>query len=60
MYYLTIETKHNVIHLIVDDVTSEDVQEILEQPWVISYTCEANVKNKEQYKKLVRIKEKQE
>ena len=35
MYKITIKTKYNVINLEVEDYTSPEVQEILEQPYII-------------------------
>lgn len=36
MYELTIVTKYNTITLQVEDYTSEEVQEIISQPYVVS------------------------
>lgn len=38
MYELEIKTKYNTIHLIVEDLEDEKVQEILKQPYVIEAT----------------------
>lgn len=38
MYELEIETKYNTIHLIVEDLESEEVKEIISQPYVIEAT----------------------
>jgi len=40
MYELTIVTKYNVIKLQVEDYASEEVQEIISQPYVISVDME--------------------
>lgn len=36
MYKLTIVTKYNTIEFAVDDYNSPEVQEILEQPYIVS------------------------
>ena len=35
MYELTIKTKYNTINIVVEDIEDEQVQEILNQPYVI-------------------------
>ena len=35
MYKITIKTKYNVINLEVEDYTTPEVQEILEQPYIL-------------------------
>ena len=52
MYYLTIETTYNTVCLIVRDL--EEAEDILKQPWVISYTYEYKELNKGKYKRLVK------
>jgi len=52
MYFLTIETKYNTICLIVKEL--EEAEDILKQPWVISYKCEYKVLDKTKYKRLVK------
>lgn len=37
MYELIITTKYNIIHLNEDNFTNEQIQEILEQPYVIKF-----------------------
>lgn len=36
MYELIIKTTYNIIHLIVDDYTTPEIQEILNQPYVLN------------------------
>jgi hypothetical protein len=40
MYKITIKTKYNVINLEVEDYTTPEVQEILEQPYIIEVRIE--------------------
>ena len=40
MYKLIIKTKYNVINLVVEDVNSPEVKEILEQPYIIEFYME--------------------
>lgn len=40
MYKLTIKTKYNVITLEVEDYNTPEVQEILEQPYVVEFKIE--------------------
>ena len=40
MYKLTIKTKYNVITLEVEDYNTPEVQEILEQPYVVEVKIE--------------------
>lgn len=50
MYHLTIKTKYNIINLDVEDYTTPEVQEILEQPYIIETRMEkvkAKVRKKE-------------
>lgn len=59
MYKLTIETPYNTIYLLVDDENSEEIEEILSQPWVKSVKKEQSVINdgrNEGFKRLVRRK----
>lgn len=52
MYRLTIKTKYNTIKLDVEDYTTPEVQEILEQPYIV----EIQIDNLDKNKKLVRRK----
>ena len=45
MYDLIIYTKHNTINLVIDDYNSPEVQEILEQPYIIGVEIH-KIKNK--------------
>ena len=59
MYKLTIETPYNTIYLLVDDEDSEEIEEILSQPWVKSVKkeqCMVNDGRNEGFKRLVRRK----
>lgn len=38
MYELEIKTKYNTINIVVEDLESEEVKEILKQPYVIEAT----------------------
>lgn len=40
MYHITIKTKYNIINLEVEDYTTPEVQEILEQPYIIEVRIE--------------------
>ena len=56
MYKLTIETPYNTIYLLVDDENSEEIEEILSQPWVKSVKKEQSMVNdgrNEGFKRLV-------
>lgn len=56
MYILRIKTKYNVINLKVDDINSPEVQEILDQPYVLEVYIETDEHYKEEEelcKKLV-------
>ena len=62
MYKIKIKTTHNVIELIVDDYFSEEVQEIINQPYVeeVYLRC-IDYEDKNDYKdvkKLVKEKRK--
>ena len=59
MYKLTITTKYNIIELNVEDYTTPEVQEILQQPYVVVVEMEKtdakenqNVKPKKKTKHL--------
>lgn len=51
MYELIIETKYNTIRLLIDDYNSPEVQEILEQPYIISVEIHKIKKNAKKLKK---------
>lgn len=36
MYNVTIVTKYNTIHLVVEDIYSDEFKELLEQPYIVS------------------------
>lgn len=48
MYKVRIKTKYNIIELIVDDVNSPEMKELLNQPYVI----EVYIETTEHYKTL--------
>ena len=53
MYKLTIKTKYNIITLEVEDYNTPEVQEILEQPYVIEVEIEKiNLEKKHSGKSL--------
>ena len=55
MYQITIKTKYNVINLQVEDYTSPEVQEILEQPYVEEIRIENITKDRsEKTRKLTK------
>ena len=56
MYKIKIKTTHNIIELIVDDYFSEDVQEIINQPYVeeVYLRC-IDYENIEDYKDVKRL-----
>ena len=56
MYKIKIKTKHNVIEFIVDEYLSEEVQEIINQPYVeeVYLRC-IDYENKEDYKGVKRL-----
>jgi hypothetical protein len=56
MYKIKIKTTHNVIELIVDDYFSEEVQEIINQPYVeeVYLRC-IDYENKNDYKDVKRL-----
>lgn len=51
MYKLTIKTKYNTITLEVEDYAAPEVQEVLEQPYVIEVKIEKIEKKEKQYGK---------
>ena len=56
MYYLKIKTKFNELELIVDDYHAEEVQEILNQPYIEDvYLCSINEDKKENYSKVKKL-----
>lgn len=56
MYYLKIKTKFNELELIVDDYHDEEVQEILNQPYIEDvYLCSINEDKKENYSKVKKL-----
>ena len=60
MYYLKIKTKFNNLELIVDNYHDEEVQEILNQPYIEAvYLCniyEDKMENYSKVKKLIKQK----
>lgn len=50
MYEITIVTKHNTIHLKREEYDSPEMQEILSQPYIISYEIK-KIGEKENVKK---------
>ena len=56
MYKIKIKTKHNVIEFIADEYLSEEVQEIINQPYVeeVYLRC-IDYENKEDYKGVKRL-----
>lgn len=56
MYKIKIKTTHNVIELIVEDYFSEEVQEIINQPYVqeVYLRC-IDYENKNDYKDVKRL-----
>lgn len=60
MYYLKIKTKFNNLELIVDNYHDEEVQEILNQPYIEDvYLCniyEDKMENYSKVKKLIKQK----
>ena len=56
MYYLKIKTKFNELELIVDDYHDEEVQEILNQPYIEDvYLCNIDEDKKENYSKVKKL-----
>ena len=56
MYYLKIKTKFNELELIVDDYHNEEVQEILNQPYIEDvYLCNIDEDKKENYSKVKKL-----
>lgn len=56
MYKLYIKTKFNEINLIIDNITDEEVQEILNQPYVEFFKKEEYLQEeKNKAKKLTKI-----
>ena len=56
MYYLKIKTKFNNLELIVDDYHNEEVQEILNQPYIEDvYLCNIDEDKKENYSKVKKL-----
>ena len=51
MYQVTIKTKYNVINLEVEDYNTPEIQEILEQPYIIEVRIENLNKAKKRVKK---------
>ena len=50
MYKITIKTKYNVINLEVEDYNTPEIQEILEQPYILEIKIE-NLEKKKVRKK---------
>lgn len=56
MYYLKIKTKFNELELIIDDYHDEEVQEILNQPYIEDvYLCSISEDKKENYSKVKKL-----
>ena len=56
MYYLKIKTKFNELELIVDDYHNEEVQEILNQPYIEDvYLCNIAEDKRENYSKVKKL-----
>lgn len=56
MYYLKIKTKFNKLELIIDDYHDEEVQEILNQPYIEDvYLCNIDEDKKENYSKVKKL-----
>ena len=56
MYYLKIKTKFNNLELIVDDYHDEEVQDILNQPYIEDiYLCNIDEDKKENYSKVKKL-----
>ena len=56
MYYLKIKTKLNNLELIVDDYHDEEVQDILNQPYIEDvYLCNIDEDKKENYSKVKKL-----
>ena len=56
MYYLKIKTKFNELELIVDDYHDEEVQDILNQPYIEDvYLCNIDEDKKENYSKVKKL-----
>lgn len=56
MYYLKIKTKFNKLELIIDNYHDEEVQEILNQPYIEDvYLCNIDEDKKENYSKVKKL-----
>ena len=56
MYYLKIKTKFNKLELIVDNYHDEEVQDILNQPYIEDvYLCNIDEDKKENYSKVKKL-----
>lgn len=56
MYYLKIKTKFNNLELIVDDYHDEEVQDILNQPYIEDvYLCNIDEDKRENYSKVKKL-----
>ena len=56
MYYLKIKTKFNNLELIVDDYHDEEVQDILNQPYIEDvYLCNIDKDKRENYSKVKKL-----
>lgn len=56
MYYLKIKTKFNNLELIVDNYHDEEVQDILNQPYIEDvYLCNIDEDKKENYSKVKKL-----
>lgn len=56
MYYLKIKTKFNNLELIVDNYHDEEVQDILNQPYIEDvYLCNIDEDKRENYSKVKKL-----
>ena len=56
MYYLKIKTKFNNLELIVDNYHDEEVQDILNQPYIENvYLCNIDEDKRENYSKVKKL-----
>ena len=56
MYKVRIKTKYNIIELIVDDVNSPEMKEILNQPYVVEVYIETTEHYKDNSKVLKNVR----
>ncbi len=55
MYKLKITTKYNTINLVIEDFNTPEIQEILEQPYIISVEMN-EIKDNDMVKKRVKTR----